>query len=71
MKIGEESRRNYTQYKTVRRLNLRRLIRALRGFQELIGINTRVEAYRGLETILARFRVYSSMEVQMSTIGNI
>ena len=37
----------------------------------LLGINTSVEAYRGLKTILERFRAYSFIGVQTSITRSI
>ena len=41
-----------------------------KSFYKILGINTRVEAYKCLKTILGRFRAYSLMSRQMSIAGN-
>ena len=58
------------QYKTVKRWILGRLGRATRCAQRVLGMNTRVEACMGLEAILARFRAYSLLRVQMYLMEN-
>lgn len=57
--VGETNLARDMQYKTVKRWILEGLGRATRGVQVVLGMNTRVEASRGLETILGSLTAYS------------